>query len=150
MKKDYKEAIKLCREGLKKRLDSQSKYQVCLSLLQALKVEYDETDNVDKQREYCNIAIEEIKPQIEIEFKMRKELTDDEFFEFYSLYEQVILFAAKKSFKHFLIAMELGKMKKVWEVRLDLFEPLIYWLEQMYFDRDGIELIRASFPPRIW
>lgn len=67
---------------------------------------------------------------------------------FYELYEKAYYFAARRSFKHYLLAMEFKWSKKVFKQRINLFEPIIYYLNKMALDND-IKLLRISMPPRI-
>lgn len=147
---DYKEIIEVSKKIIKSRkISSEDKLTIAINFLGALKVEYEDAKDVFEKRKYCYIAIDYIKPAIEIELN-RKNIDEKLFFQYCNLYEELVYFCARKSFRYFLIAIEFRKMKKIWEIRLDLFEPLIFYLEEMYFNKLEMELIRASFPPRIW
>ena len=136
----------------RKNFDANTTFEVCSNLCDALYAQFDtyyaDKDKLQKELKLSKICISILIPVIE-KMLVDTNIDNDLRISFYDLYEKAYNFAARRSFKHFLLAMEFKKRKKVWVQRVNLFEPIIYYLNKIALDNE-IELIRASMPPRIW
>ena len=131
------------------KLDNNTLYEVCSNLYDALYVQYEKyfelLDRQAKETALTKVCITVLIPKIE-KMLIKPDLDNDLKVKYYDLYEKAYCFAARKSFKHFLLAMEFRRRKKVWIQRVNLFEPIIYYLNKIALTNE-IELIRASMPP---
>lgn len=152
---DYKEAIneyiKVLRGG--RRLSSEQRYEICNVLLSAMSIQYDiENGNreqgFDAQTEMTKQCITTVIPTIEKNL-LDMSIDNNLRVKWYALYEKAYCFSARRSFKHFLVAIEWRANRKIWEKRLEIFEPIIFFLNKMALDT-SVGLIRISMPPRIW
>lgn len=149
---NYIEAIKeyLKIINSKKRIkDEAGLHKIADTLLDAMNIQY-RYDTArgefgwNEQLELCKWCIKYIIPLIEQKIRTIKDpnLLSD----WYTIYEKAYLFAGKRSLRYFLLALEFRKPKKVWVGRIDLFAPIIYFLNKMALDNE-IELTRISMPP---
>ena len=149
----YEQVInEFCKALLNRKIEPNIHYEICANLYDALYVQFDnyyaDSDKLQKELKIVKICINVLIANIE------KKLTDPKIdndlrVKYYELYGNAYNLAARRSFKHFLLAMEFKKRKKVWAQRVNLFEPIIFYLNKIALDND-IALIRASMPPRIW
>lgn len=150
---NYEQVIKeFCKALANKKIEASIHYEICSNLFDALYVQFEnyyaDLNRQEKELGIVKICINVLIPNIE------KKLTDPQIdnelrVSYYELYQNAYNLAARRSFKHFLLAMEFKKRKKVWAQRVSLFEPIIYYLNKIALDND-IALIRASMPPRVW
>lgn len=151
---NYEQVIEQFCQILKsrKKLDTQTVFEICSNLCDAFYAQFDsyysDRDKLQKELKLVKLCISILIPKIENKL-IDPNVDNNIRIDFYELYEKAYNFAARRSFKHFLLAMEFKKRKKVWVQRVNLFEPIIYYLNKIALDNE-IELIRASMPPRIW
>ena len=127
-------------------------YELAEATLVAMDVQfsnyYEYTDeNRAKQLDLVKRCIKYIIPYIEKKL-LDKKLDTNTRLKFYNLYGRAYRFCGKRSFKHFLLAMEFKKRKKVFNQRMKLFAPLVYYMNKMALE-DDVSLLRISMPPRI-
>lgn len=150
---NYEKVInEFCKVLYNKNIDNKIHYEICSNLFDALYVQFDnyyaDSDKLQKELKIVKICISILIPNIEQKL-IDPKLDNDLRVKYYELYQKAYNLAARRSFKHFLLAMEFKKRKKVWIQRVNLFEPIIYYLNKIALDNE-ISLIRASMPPRIW
>lgn len=151
---NYEEAIQKYVNVLKsfKNIPNDKLYDICLDLYNILYVQYEyyvnNVDKFEKESALVKICITILIPIVE---KYIKDISiDNELrLKYYELYENLYYFASRRSFKHFLLSMEFKWKKKVFRQRIQLFEPIIFYLNKLALDNE-IKLIRISLPPRIW
>lgn len=135
--------------GQERKLEPDIHFEVCSNFYDALYVQFDkyfyDLDRQEKELKIVKLCIAVLIPSIERKLTNPK-INNDLRVKYYELYEKAYNLAARRSFKHFLLAMEFKKRKKVWIQRVNLFEPIIFYLNKIALDND-IELIRASMPP---
>lgn len=150
---NYEQVInEFCKALSTKNIEDKVHYELCSNLFDALYVQFDnyylDNDRLQKELKIIKICITILIANIEKKL-IEPKLNNDLRIKYYELYEKAYNLAARRSFKHFLLAMEFKKRKKVWIQRINLFEPIIYYLNKIGLDNE-ISLIRASMPPRIW
>lgn len=104
-----------------------------------------ERDGFEKESRLIRICIRTLIPILENCIKDEK-MPIELMVKYYELYENAFYLASRRSFKHYLLSMELKWNKKVFKPRMSLFEPIIYYLNKMALDND-IKLLRISMPP---
>jgi predicted phage terminase large subunit-like protein len=147
---NYEQVInEFCKALLNRKIEPSIHYEICSNLFDALYVQFDnyyaDEDKLQKELKIVKICINVLIANIERKLTDPK-IDNDLRIKYYELYENAYNLAARRSFKHFLLAMEFKKRKKVWIQRINLFEPIIYYLNKIALDND-IALMRASMPP---
>lgn len=150
---NYEEVIEEYRKILLqyKKIEYAKRYEMCEELYNMLFLQVemykDSMDAFEKESRLVKICIATLIPIVENTINDIN-LSNELLIKYLELYEKLYYFAGRRSFKHFLLAMEFKWKRKVFKQRVDLFEPIIYYLNKMALDND-IKLLRISMPPRI-
>ena len=122
----------------------------------------DEKNNEDAIRFYCDYVnkkilplcvkkIESLKKRIEV---LKQEGKDDSKVNYYyrnwlDLEDDFFALSAHRNLYNFAFYLERGKplKKRVWDKTMPIFEALFHYMEEMVFDEDSLDLIRASYFP---
>lgn len=134
-----------------KNIEYSKRLEVCEELYEMLYLQVDlyegSVNAFEKESRLVKICIGVLIPIVENTINDVK-LSNELLLKYLELYEKLYYFAGRRSFKHFLLATELKWKKKVFKPRMELFEPIVYYLNKMALDND-IKLLRISMPPRI-
>lgn len=134
-----------------KNIEYSKRLEVCEELYEMLYLQVDlyegSVNAFEKESRLVKICIGVLIPIVENTINDIK-LSNELLLKYLELYEKLYYFAGRRSFKHFLLATELKWKKKVFKPRMELFEPIVYYLNKMALDND-IKLLRISMPPRI-
>lgn len=132
-----------------KKIKYEKRFEICKELYDMLFLQaemYKGTiDSFDKESKLVKICIATLIPVIENSINDIN-MDNETLIKFLELYENCYYFAGRRSFRHYLLAMEFKWKRKVFKQRVDLFEPIIYYLNKMALDND-IKLLRISMPP---
>ena len=132
-----------------KKIDYEKRLELCEELYNMLYLQAEmyqgRSDAFDKESKLVKICIATLIPIVENTINDIN-LSNELLIKYLELYENLYYFAGRRSFKHFLLAMEFKWKRKVFKQRMDLFEPITYYLNKMALDND-IKLIRISMPP---
>lgn len=150
---NYEEIIEEYRKILTqyKKIDYEKRYELCKQLYDMLYLQaemYQDSSNAfDKESRLVKICIVNLIPAVENTIN-DVELDNELLMKYLELYENLYYFAGRRSFKHYLLSMERKWKRKVFKQRIELFEPIIYYLNKMALDNE-IGLLRISMPPRV-
>lgn len=149
----YEEVIEEYRKilGQYKKIDYEKRYELCKQLYDMLylqvEMDKDKPDAFDRESRLVKICIINLIPVVENTIT-DVELDNELLIKYLELYENLYYFASRRSFKHYLLSMERKWKRKVFKQRIELFEPIVYYLNKMALDND-VGLLRISMPPRI-
>ena len=129
------------------KISYQELYDICKQFYELLyvQVDYYKKDKFEKESGLVKICIRVLIPILE-DILTKYDLDSELMMKYFELYEESFYFAGRRSFRHYLLAMEFKFPKKIFKHRLDLFDPIIYYLNKLALD-DDIDLMRISMPP---
>lgn len=148
---NYEQVIEEYRKVLLKykKIDFEKRLEMCEELYNMLYLQADlyknDYDGFEKESRLVKVCIATLIPIVENTMQDLN-LSNELLIKYLELYENLYYFAARRSFKHFLLAIEFKWKRKVFKQRMKLFEPIIYYLNKMALDND-IKLLRISMPP---